>query len=290
MADELFDDDDLFDEEDLASKADVAFEPKTKPDKSSICAVLWGLDDTLKSGIAMASRDKKQIKAGEVVVIFDLDDANEPIWTSHWDASKDFRIINPLIWKTGTEKKEIDYDATMNYINILVATLDNKIRKGELTVASTIFDGLDKLMESSEFQTRLEKDIEIDEGMHFAFWRRRNKYFMDILKATKSLKCPKYFITHSRTYQKKKDDKVVKEWEDGDWHKKVPNEMFQKILCTKDMSPDGTVTYSAKILKFKGRPELVNQDLVTMRVADGKATFYGLPELRDKQHVEEAKR
>jgi len=290
MVDELFDDDDLFADEDLASKADVAFEPKKKSGKSNICAVLWGIDDTLKSGIAMDCRDKKQIKAGEVVVIFDLDDANEPIWDGHWKSSPDFRIIDPVVWLSSEEKKEIDYDATMNYINILVATLDNKIKKGKFVVAAVIFDGLDKLLDSSEMQTRLEKEIEIDEGMHFAFWRRRNKYFMDILRATKSLTCPKYFITHSKTYQKKKDDKVIKEWEDGDWQKRVPNEMFQKILCTKEMSADGTVAYRAKVLKFKGRPELVNQELVTMKVADGKATFYGLPELRDKQHVEEAKR
>jgi len=289
MEDDIFDED-LFDEEDLSVRADTALKPRKKPEKSGICAVLWGLDDTLKSGIAMASRDRKQIKAGEVVVIFDLDDANEPIWTSHWDSSEDFRIINPVVWTSSKEKKTIDYDATMSYINILLATLDNKIKKGELVIAAVVFDGLDKLLDSSEMQTRLEKELEIDEGMHFAFWRRRNQYFMDILRATKSLKCAKYFITHSKTYQKKKDDKVIKEWEDGDWQKRVPNEMFQKILCTKEMSADGTVTYRAKVLKFKGRPELVNQELVTMQVGDGKATFYGLPELRDKEHIEEAKR
>lgn len=289
--------DDLFadePEEDMEPEeiADKLLAPKTSSNESDICAVLWGLNDTLKSGNAIDCRTEKQIKNHEVVFLIDLDDANKTLWRNHWGSSPDIRIMNPTVWKKieGEDRKEIDYDKTLKVIHTLAFRIEKMIKEG-LPVAGTIFDGLDKLLDNSENTMRMDKQLEIDEGVTFAFWRRRNKYFLDIIKTTKSLKCPRYFITHSKKVQKKKMNQagkevVVKEWEEGDWHKSIPDEMWQVITCHKEEDVEGNTTYSAKVVKFKGRPELVGSIHTTMTVKNGKVKFRGLPFLRDKGNVE----
>lgn len=284
------DDDALFDEEDLAAEADKILSNQSRRRTSSICAIIYGKEDTLKSGIAMDCRSKAQIANHEQVIVVDLDDANEPLWTEHYDESPDIKIIHPLKWMTNDDKLEVDYDKTMQFINMVIARLNNRIQAGE-KIAAIVFDGVNRLLDTSELQMRVEKELEVDEGVHFAFWRKRNQFFYDVITATKSLQCAKYFITHEKTYQKKKTgadgtEKVIKEWEDGDWHRKIPNMMWQKVHCTKEENPDSTASYRAQILKFKGAPNLVMQEFETMTVENGKATFYGLPELRDKVNIE----
>ena len=275
--------------EDIAQKL---MAPRNKTERSGICAGLWGLNDTLKSGNSIDCRSKKQIKDHALVMVIDLDDANETIWEDHWDSSPDIRVMNPTVWKKSEvdEKREIDYDKTLKVIHAIVAGIEDMIKNGT-EVAATIFDGLDKLLDNSENTMRMDKQLEIDEGVTFAFWRRRNKYFLDIVKATKSLTCARYFITHSKKVQKKKTNQagqevVVKEWEEADWHKSVPDEMWQVITCHKEENLDGDTTYSAKVVKFKGRPELVGSTHTTMTVKNGKVKFRGLPFLRDKKNVE----
>ena len=281
-------------EEDMEPEeiADKLMAPRTTSGRSKICAGVWGLNDTLKSGICIDSRSKKQIKNHALVMVIDLDDANETIWEDHWDSNPDIRIMNPTVWKESEVdgKREIDYDKTLKVIHSIVAKINDMI-KGGTDIASTIFDGLDKLLDNSENTMRMDKQLEIDEGVTFAFWRRRNKYFLDIVKATKSLTCARYFVTHSKRVQKKKTNQaaqevVVKEWEEADWHKSVPDEMWQVITCHKEESLDGDTTYSAKVVKFKGRPELVGSLHTTMTVKNGKVKYTGLPFLRDKENVE----
>lgn len=265
---------------------------KPEDHRSSICAVLWGYHDSLKSGIAMDSRSWKQIQAGEKVIIFDLDDANEPLWRDHWNMSEDIIVVNPVVWEVDGdaedgEEKKIDYDKTLAMIHELVLQVEEWQRDGTV-IASAVFDGIDSLLESSEQVMRDHHDIEVDEGAHYAMWRRRNKIFNDIVVATKSLSCAKYFITHVKNLQKKKNDKVIKEWEDGDWEKKFPNKMWQIVLCEKEMdTEDETTKYYATVMKFKGHPELVGRRFCTMEITNGKVDFHGLPVLRDTHNWEE---
>jgi len=284
-------DDELFDEpeEELEPEevAENLMAPRKGSSRSNICAALWGLNDTLKSGICIDCRSKKQIKNHELVFVIDLDDADETIWKDHWEGTEDIRIMNPTVWKHAedAERKEIDYDSTLKVIHSIVSRIDKMI-KSKVVVAAVVFDGLDKLLDNAENTMRMDKQLEIDEGVTFAFWRRRNKYFLDILKATKSLSCPRYFITHSKNKQKKKTNQagvevVVKEWEEPDWHQSVANEMWQILYCTKVENLDGDTTYSAKVEKFKGSPELVGSVHTTMTIKNGKAAFIGMPSLRD---------
>ena len=289
--------DDLFAEEaeeDMEPEdiADKLMAPRTTSVRSGICAVLWGLNDTLKSGSAIDCRSEKQIKDKELVFVIDLDDANETLWADHWDHSPEIRIMNPTVWKQvdGEERKEIDYDKTLKVIHTIAFRIEGMI-KGGTVVAGVIFDGLDKLLDNAENTMRMDKQLDIDDGVTFAFWRRRNKYFLDIVKTTKSLPCARYFITHSKKVQKKKTNQagqevIAKEWEEGDWHKSIPDEMWQVMTCHKEEDVEGNTTYTAKVVKFKGRPELVGSTHTTMTVKNGKVKFRGLPFLRDKGNVE----
>ena len=289
--------DDLFDEEpeeDLEPEeiAENLLAPRKGSGRSKICAGIWGLNDSLKSGNAIDCRSKKQIKNHELVMVIDLDDANETLWEDHWGASEDIRIMNPSVWKEseGSEKKEIDYDKTLKVIHSIIFRIEKMIKGGE-KIAGVVFDGADKLLDNSENTMRMDKQLEVDEGVTFAFWRRRNKYFLDIIKATKALTCARYFITHSKVKQKKKTNQagvevVVKEWEEPDWHKSMPDELWQILYCEKTEDADGDTTYSAKVEKFKGRPELVGSTHTTMTVKNSKVKFIGLPFLRDKENVE----
>ena len=287
---------DLFSDEQDSLDMDSMLLPKKAEDVgSSICAMLVGLEDSLKSGIAMDCRSKIQIENHEVVFILDLDNANLPLWKDHWDSTDDIRLVNPAVMKTtkqddGSEKMEIDYDRTIQRINQFIFKVSAAESSGEIKVAGFVLDGIDKLLKSSEQTMRTQLELDVDDGVSYQYWNIRNKLFTDVLFGAKSLKCAKYFVTHLKTYQKKKDDKVVKEWEDGDWEKHTPNEMYQIIDCSKDMGADGITEYTAKIREFKGRPELLGKTFTTMKVdaEEGKVQFYGLSVLRDRENVEEA--
>lgn len=286
---------DLFSDEQDSLDMDSMLLPKKAEDVgSSICAMLVGLEDSLKSGIAMDCRSKKQIKNHEVVFVLDLDNANLPLWKDHWDSTDDIRLVNPAVMKTtkqddGSEKMEIDYDRTIQRINQFIFKVSAAESSGEIKVAGFVLDGIDKLLKSSEQTMRTQLELDVDDGVSYQYWNIRNKLFTDVLFSAKSLKCAKYFVTHLKTYQKKKDDKLVKEWQDGDWEKHTPNEMWQIIDCSKDMGADGITEYTAKIREFKGRPELLGKTFTTMKVdaEEGSVNFYGLPVLRDKENVEE---
>jgi hypothetical protein len=260
--------------------------------------MLVGPEDSLKSGIAIDCRSKSQIGKKEVVFVIDLDDANLPLWKDHWNQTPDIRIRNPAIMKTtiqedGTEKIEIDYDRTIQRINQLIFKIKEAEDAGVFVLAGFVFDGVDKLLKSSENTMRTQKELDIDDGVSYQYWNIRNKLFTDVIFAVKHLNCPKYFITHLKTYQKKKvkggKEEVVKEWEDGDWEKHTPNEMWQIIDCRKEMGADGLTEYFAKIREFKGRPELVGKEFKTMKIDNntGIVSYWGLPVLRDKENVEE---
>jgi len=269
--------------------------------ESSICALLIGVEDTLKSGIGMACRSKAQIDAGEKVFVLDLDNACFPIWKDHYNCDPNIIVKSPtmfdMVKRNGNTYKEIDYERSFARAHTFITNVEKAIDAGEITVAGFVFDGLDSLLTDAETMMRNFNELDVDDGVNFKFWNRRAKYYNELLKAVKDLKCPKYFITHIKNWKKmsstKKDSKgnatVEKEWEDGDVERRTFNKMFQIIDCTKDAGADGIITYSAKVREFKGRPELIGSVFTTMDIDANKqeANFYGLPCLRDKENIEE---
>lgn len=285
---------------DEADLDDMSIHPRKRME-SSICALLIGVEDTLKSGIAMACRSKKQIENGDKVFVLDLDNANFPLWKDHYDSDENIIVKNPTIFdeveRDGNIYKEIDYERSFARAHTFISNVDVAIKSGEIIVAGFIFDGLDTLLTDAETMMRNFNELDVDDGVNFKFWNRRAKYYNELLKASKALECPKYYITHVKNWKKlsstKKDGKgqalVDKEWEDGDVEKRTFNKVWQIIDCSKDMGVDGITEYTARIREFKGRPELLGKTFTTMKVDanEGSVKFYGLPVLRDKENVEE---
>ena len=248
-------------------------------DISDICAAIHGFQDTAKSGIAMDTRTPDQIEAGYKVAIIDLDDACKPLHKAHWNSDTNIKIINPVQWVISDKEMIVDYDSTIAVIGSLIKVISDRIRSGE-KVASFVLDGIDKLLTAAELQMRAYLDLEIDEGVSFVYWRRRNKAFLDILYAAKSLSCAKYFITHDKKKDIKKGDNIVGEIVSPDWHKTVPNLMHQIIHCERSSGVDGTVTYIAIVEKWKGRPEILMKKAQVLSVEKGIVTWKGIPPLR----------
>ena len=246
---------------------------------SDICAAIHGFQDTAKSGIAMDSRTPDQIEAGYKVAMIDLDDACKPLHNAHWHSDPNIKIINPVQWIASDREMIVDYDSTIAVIGSLIKVISDRIISGE-KVASFVLDGLDKLLTAAELQMRAYLDLEIDEGVSFVYWRRRNKAFLDILYAAKALSCAKYFITHDKKKDIRKGDNVIGEIVTPDWYKSVPGMMHQIIHCERSSGIDGTVTYTATVEKYKGRPEILMKKAQVLSVEKGIVTWNGIPPLR----------
>ena len=289
---------DLFSDE--ADLDDMSINISTKQAaRSNVCALLDGDHDSLKSGIAMDCRSKKQIADGAKVGILDFDDANTPLWQEHWGSDPNIVVKNPTMFDTveegdGLKKKEIDYERTFARAHAFITNVAVAISEGT-EFAGFVCDGLDTILISAETRMREFNDLDVDDGVNFKFWNRRNKYYNELIFAIKDLGCPVYFITHLKEWQKNSKTKtdsrgqpvVEKTWIDGHMEKSTLNKMWQVIDCRQETTPDGISTYYAKVRKHKSRPDLKNQEFVTMKIEEGKVHFYGLPVLRDKVNVEE---
>lgn len=246
---------------------------------SNICCAIWGNQDTAKSGIAMDTRTAEQVKAGHKVIIIDLDDANKPIHKAHHGSDPNIMIVNPAQWVETPEGLIIDYDSTIAVMHSIIKIVSDKIIVGE-KVASFVFDGVDKLLTAAEMQMRAYLDLEIDEGVSFVYWRRRNKAFLDVINAVKSLPCAKYFVTHSKTYDVKKGEKVVGERIDGNWQKSFPDLMYQIIHTERSSGIDGVVKYTATVEKFKGCPEMLMRKSTVLEIEKGAVNWHGVPGIK----------
>ncbi len=279
--------------------ADLLGPNKEEDDESGIVAVLTGMEGTCKSGIAMACRAQSQVDEGDLLFIVDLDNANKPLWKAHHDKDPAIRVRNPAVWEEaivgGSKKLQINYDETIKTINKMMFGI-KKLELAGHNIAGVIFDGLDTLQDDAEMTMRAQNELDIDEGVQYQFWRVRNKLFRDCIAACKSLKCSKYFITHNkvyRTYKKVKNDRgkwvdvVDKQWVDGHWDKKTPDEMWQKVYCRRIDFESGRRIYVAKVDKFKGYPEYENREYLVLDIEASIPTFYGLPMLRDGPFMEE---
>jgi len=274
--------------------------PEPEDDPSSIVTVLSGMQGTAKSGIAMAEARAASIASdGGLVFVVDLDNANIPLWKAHHNRDPNIRVRNPAMWvesenDDGTPRLEIDYDATLKNIQMMMFGI-RKLEIAGHNVSGVIFDGLDTLQDDAEMTMRAQNELEVDEGVKFQFWRIRNKLFRDCIASCKSLDCAKYFITHNKeykTYKKVKQDGkwievVDKQWVEGHWDKKTPDEMWQIVYCRRIDFKSGRRIYTAYVDKFKGHPEYENQEYLIMDIDAGIPTWYGLPILRDDHYAED---
>jgi len=242
-----------------------------------VCMIL-GDDGTAKSPLALSHMTDEDIKAGKRVVVLDLDGGNGPLINSYHKerceklgrkASDVFLVKNPLSILATDKGVAIDYITTLNQIKGVINLLKDPATVKTLNIKYVIFDGLSTLLQQAEFQMRIEKHLDADNGVNMAYWKRRNKYFKECLESLKSLPFSSFFIAHAdfiqpETAQGRKDWSSIK--------KQTHAMMHQKIICEKVFEKGRTV-FKATINKSKYNIKVEGKQIIFGTVDKEGVTF-----------------
>lgn len=110
---------------------------------SAICAGVYGIDGTGKTGVCLDTRTNEEIKQGKKVLVFDLDGSAGPLKRKYFDDDENIVIFDPMVLtKDGT----IDYVSMYNKMLVMAKyLLENQY---EMDLKTVIIDGLDKLLKT----------------------------------------------------------------------------------------------------------------------------------------------
>jgi hypothetical protein len=219
------------------------------PEHVPTCAMIYGEDGTGKTGLALASITKQDIKDKKQTIVVDLDSGNLPLLLEHHRDKIGAGIIkykDPVQWAQDADGNPyLDYKKTIAIINAIAIAAKEEWEENQ-NIKGIILDGGSKLLKYSEQQMRLEKTLTPDGGVSMRYWLIRNKMFLETLELYKSLPFDKYFIFHEDFIPGAVGgpDKIASV-------KLQTNQMmFQKIKCERvDLGP--TVEYTAVIDKSK---------------------------------------
>lgn len=222
-----------------------------KEEAGRICAMVYGSDGTMKSGLVLAFI--KLLKPEEKIVVIDLDGGDLPIIKKYYaDKLTQFYHINPIV----LEGTAINYKETYNKIRYVVDWVKENYLK--YNIKAIVFDGLSTALTYAENQMRVEKHIAPDGGVNMAFWKIRNKYFIETLEQIKSIPIARFFIAH--------EDFIAEKEEALSSVKQKTNQMmFQKILTKKEDDFD-KVLFKAVIHKSKYNIQLENKEYILAEV------------------------
>ena len=238
---------------------------------SSKCVALVGKDGTGKSGIALDCRSPEDIKAGMKVIVLDLDGGCLPIKVKYHNNDPNIIIKDPTEYKTDITGTEIDYEKTMEKMRATLVHLYKNKEKYK-NVKAIVLDGVDKLLKIAEYQMRLEEHLDVNAGVQYRYWVKRNTDYYKIMDMVKKLPWDRYYITHT------------KESETGEtipnWQKSTPDMVFQIIECSKKETEE-KVELIAHVKKFKGRTELEGHKTVFCEVdkTNKKVNWKGIKEV-----------
>jgi len=236
--------------------------------KSDICALLVGDPKTGKTGMALDCRTDEDKASGKKIICIELNSdngckINKKIF--HKD-DPSIIIIDPREFSVNDNGDwEFDYIRTMAKIKAFLAYVKKNIDK--LNVKSIVFDGADVyLSEVCENQMRMDEHLDVSGGVKMTFWKKRNKYFYDVMNLLFTIDVDKYIITHY-----KKDEAGNKIYS---IQANFPDKMHQVIEFRKDTK---TNKHYAKIVDDRrDKPTVLNVDTIIMEVIDGKKTWKGM--------------
>ena len=237
---------------------------------SNKCVAIIGKDGTGKSGIALDCRTAQDVKEGKKVIVLDLDGGCLPIKVKYHNNDPNIIIKDPTEYKTDVTGTQIDYERTMEKIRSVLTHLHNNREKYK-NVKAVVMDGVDKLLKTAEYQMRVEEHLDVNEGVQYRYWVKRNVDYYRILEMMKKLPWDRYYITH------------MKETETGvakpAWQDKTADMMFQIIMCKK-RETDEKVELIAHIKKYKGKTEAEGSEMVFCEVdkVNRKANWKGIKE------------
>ncbi len=220
-------------------------------DEGKICAMVYGMDGTMKSGLVLSY--VKLLKSDEKMVVIDLDGGDLPIIRKYYpDKLKQFLHINPIV----LDGNSINYKETYDKIRYVVDWVKKNYK--DQNIKAIVFDGLSTALTYAENQMRIEKHISIEGGVNMAFWKIRNKYFIETLEQIKSIPIARFFIAHEDFIAEKEEQlSTVKQ--------KTNQMMFQKILTYKDDNAE-KVVFRGIIHKSKYNIRLESKEYVLAEV------------------------
>jgi len=238
---------------------------------SSKCVALVGKDGTGKSGIALDCRTPEEVKAGKKVIVLDLDGGCLPIKVEYHDNDPNIIIKDPTEYKTDITGTSIDYEKTMEKMRATLTYLHSNKEKYK-DVKAVVLDGLDKLLKIAEYQMRIEEHLDVNAGVQYRYWVKRNVDYYRILEMMKKLPWDRYFITHMKETEK---GALVPAWQTA-----TADTMFQIISCSK-RETEGKVELIAHIKKYKGKTELEGSKTTFCEVdkVNKKAKWNGIKEV-----------
>ncbi len=239
--------------------------------KSDICALLVGDPKTGKTGMALDCRTEEEKAAGMKIVCIELNSdngckLNKKIF--HKD-DPTIIVIDPREFSVNESGDwEFDYIRTMAKIKAFLAYL--KINLGKLKIKALVFDGADVyLSEICENQMRMDEHLDIAGGVKMTFWKRRNKYFYDVMNMMFTIDVDKYIITHF------KEDSETKKITYS-IQKDFPDKVHNIVEFHKDVK---TNKYYAKIVADRrDRSDILNKEICIMETdsATGKKIWHGM--------------
>jgi len=238
---------------------------------SSKCVALIGKDGTGKSGLALDCRTPEEVTDGKKVIVLDLDGGCLPIKVKYHNNDPNIIIKDPTEYKTDITGTEIDYERTMEKMRATLVYLNLNREKFKDTKA-IVLDGVDKLLKIAEYQMRLEEHLDVNAGVQYRYWVKRNTDYYKIMDMVKKLPWDRYYVTHT------------KETETGttipNWQTKSADMMFQIIECSKKET-EGKVELIAHVKKYKGMTELEGSRYTFCEVdkTNKKANWKGIKEI-----------
>lgn len=238
--------------------------------KSDICALLVGDPKTGKTGMALDCRTEEEKKAGMKIICIELNSDNGCKLNKKTFHSDDpsIIVIDPREFSINevTGDWEFDYIQTMAKIKAFLMYVKQNL--GKLNLKAIVFDGGDVfLSEICENQMRMDEHIDVSGGVKMTFWKKRNKYFYDVMNLLFTIDVDKYIITHFKEEMdtKKKIYSIQKDF---------PDKMHQIIEFKKD--PKTNKHYAKITDDRRNKPALLNQDILIMEITDGKKIWHGL--------------
>jgi hypothetical protein len=229
-------------------RASLLKTPENIPDEYPLRALYIGKPSTGKSGAALEIT--KELKEGEMVVMVDIDEGNDPnAFIYHkqdcWD--KKLKIEKAIVWDS-----VLLADGTTDYSLNHAATLDKVKHIGEgllalhkeLNIKAVILDGLSTLLRSAEYQNPTDEHLNDKGDLNQKYWADRGKAFDNIIQLYKSIPVDVFFIgnVNFETDPKKDIAKVIND---------VSDMAYQIVNFSVVETADGKVQYYAKINKSK---------------------------------------
>lgn len=235
---------------------------------SEICALFVGDPKTCKTGTALDRRTPEEKAAGMKIICIELNSdngckINKKVF--HQD-DPSIIVIDPREFTVNGEGDwEFDYIKTMAKIKAFLAYI--KSNTDSLNIKTIVFDGADVyLSEICENQMRMDEHLDISGGVKMTFWKRRNKYFYDVMNMLFTIDVDKIIITHFKKDESGKEIYNIQ--------KDFPDKVHQIVEFRKDLK---TNRHTAKIVSDRrDKPTILNKEQVVMEMLDGKKVWHKL--------------